>query len=789
MTSRTPSRPFNRFYSGLWLVPLLLALLANFNVLKNGFGWDDELLIQTPRAPAHFWAALFPDSTDGSAAKLNSPYYRPLVDFSYRLDGALWGSRPFGFHLSVLAAHLLNTLMVFFLARALAGGDRVQPFNYSPLLAASLFAVHPVHAEAVAWIAGRNDVFCATFMLASILLYIRFHRTGRALFFGLSMLAYALALFTKETAAGLFLLFPLFEFLTDPAPPVNAARSPRKLARNFSTTPEPEVPGSRWRRFGIRTLPPLLILGLYGWLRNHRIEFHYDSASQPTMLSHLAGSKWSDALGAFGLYAKLLVFPYPHRPFIATIPASFPVLISAALLGGVLLAALVWAIVRRETAVTLGFAWLVVTLLPALFIALFGFAATPAAERYLYSPSAGFMIGMAGLLTILLNRFPAASVRLQSKRWLAVGLLVIPVIGLWGWTCWNRNTVWRNSLSFWQAAVSSSPTVGYPYRQLGREYAQLKQSAEVERLYKQAVNIDEASPLPAYQGTAKSLQVLAEFYFSHRRYSEAEPLFKRALAIREIALRPDHPDLANSLDSLGVLYQAQGRYSEAEPIFQRSLSIREKAAGPEHPFVAAGLSSLAGLYYVQHRYAEAEPLYRRALKIREKALDPDSPDVAASLNNLATLYYAQGRYSEAEPFYRRSVDIRKKSIGPDHPFVAVALNNLAGLYTVEGKYAEAEPLYLQAIAIDEKNGGPGHPNVAIGLNNLAGLYIAMGKPAQAEPLYRRAIEIREKTLRPNHPDLATSLENYAALLHKMHRDAEAAPLTARARAIREKAAP
>ncbi len=181
------------------LVLILLAFLVNFNVLSNGFGWDDETIIPGLGSTDPSWSYLFPDRSDASTRKSGSPYFRPLVSASYRLDYLFWSHRPFGFHLSVLVAHLLNTALVFFLTRRLlivnryslsvnrnaapptigqthrsaptnAGDPSGRPYILFPLIAATLFAVHPIHAEAVAWIAGRNDVFCTTFLLLSFLL-------------------------------------------------------------------------------------------------------------------------------------------------------------------------------------------------------------------------------------------------------------------------------------------------------------------------------------------------------------------------------------------------------------------------------------------------------------------------------------------------------------------------------------------------------------------------------------------------------------------------------------------
>ena len=219
------------------LLPLLLAFSFNFNVLGNDFGWDDESIILSIQSPDH-WSDLFLPRSSGTASfDTTSSYFRPLIAVSYLIDHWVWGKTPSGFHLSVWLAHLLNTALVFFLAKALMerkpeakaevkeDEDKVERKRISayflnlnlsliPLLASALFAVHPIHAEAVAWIAGRNDVFCTTFLLTSFLFYIRFHRTQNWATYGLSMACFLLALLTKEIAVGMALVFAVYEYLS-----------------------------------------------------------------------------------------------------------------------------------------------------------------------------------------------------------------------------------------------------------------------------------------------------------------------------------------------------------------------------------------------------------------------------------------------------------------------------------------------------------------------------------------------------------------------------------------------
>lgn len=122
-------------------------------------------------------------------------YYRPMITLSGGIDLRLWGINAAGPHLTNMILNALNSGLVY--------GIAVMPPIASPaigLTAALLFALHPLHPEAVYWLVGRTELIMACFALLAILLYLVFtNRTGRLPYLG-SLLAFALALASKETA-------------------------------------------------------------------------------------------------------------------------------------------------------------------------------------------------------------------------------------------------------------------------------------------------------------------------------------------------------------------------------------------------------------------------------------------------------------------------------------------------------------------------------------------------------------------------------------------------------------
>ena len=218
---------------------------------------------------------------------------------------------------------------------------------------------------------------------------------------------------------------------------------------------------------------------------------------------------------------------------------------------------------------------------------------------------------------------------------------------------------------------------------------------------------------------SKSLNEHAMTLDASGRYDEAEPLYREAIEIAEATLGKEHPAYATNLNNLAELLRATGRFGEAEPLYRQAMAIREATLGKKHPDYAADLNNLALLLRAIERYDEAEPLYREAIEIAEATLGKEHPTYATNLNNLAGLLRATERFDEAEPLYRQSMAITKAKLGKDHPHYAARLNNLAVLYAQMERLDEALPLVEQALAIVESALGSEHPNTKSARQSLA----------------------------------------------------------------------
>src|SRR5262249_30143212 len=107
---------------------------------------------------AHVWSAVMPEELGN--------YYRPLFLLWLRINDAIFGKQAWGWHLTTILAHVLTTLLVYLLALRLGTGRGVA------LLATLIFALHPAHIEAVAWISGVTEPLLAILFIAAFLTYV-----------------------------------------------------------------------------------------------------------------------------------------------------------------------------------------------------------------------------------------------------------------------------------------------------------------------------------------------------------------------------------------------------------------------------------------------------------------------------------------------------------------------------------------------------------------------------------------------------------------------------------------
>jgi Tfp pilus assembly protein PilF len=452
---------------------LAAALGAYAPALGNGFVWDDTLILEKQlHLVPDFAAAFFPPDLP----QASDFYYRPLVLVTYLVDRATGGG-PFAFHVTPIVLHAVASVLLLVLLRRL-----VDP--YAALVGALAFAVHPVHAEVVAWMAGRAESIAAVGVIGALLAWGRWLETPRWPLLGLGAVALLAGLLGKETAlAGI----PL------------AAAMPWVWPRRAADA----RPMALWGTVAATT-------AAYVALR---------AAAVGTVAGIARDLPLSEAvrtgLGALGFYVAQLVLPRTTAPVLTGVPADGAAVAFGAVAVLVLGASAALALRRGARLVAWGVAWTAIALVPPLVLVVRAISETPIADRYLYVPSAGASLLLALGFAHVPSRWRRASLAAAGVVLLAATVLTA-----------RRSLVWRDNLTFWRNAVAAAPDEGFALMKLGLELGERGDRAGAEARYREALA---ARLSPWQRGVVENN--LGHLLLGARRCPEAEPLFRGAVAV------------------------------------------------------------------------------------------------------------------------------------------------------------------------------------------------------------------------------------------------------------------
>ncbi|MEO0082382.1 MAG: tetratricopeptide repeat protein [candidate division WOR-3 bacterium] len=515
LRSRT-DRPRSVRWPTVVLIVLLCAAVY-LPTLKYQFVWDDkQLVLANPRLmtgnPLVFFGQSFMPGVHGSEAT-RVRYYRPLTVLSFWLDRQMWGLNPLGFHLTNV---LLNALVLLLLALLLS---EFVSQAWPVLLGVALFGLHPSHVESVAFVSGRTDLLAAVFVLACVLLLLRYGQSGRWYWLGSATVACAAALLTKEVAVLLPVVGAFLLYWT--------------------------VPGSR-RRMVISTL--CLTAAVTGYL-----------AVRWTVLGNVAvptgtlGQRLLLALNTIGRYGAMVVFPFTHRLVYPSrtevVGPGWPTLAGVSLLA--LLGWLTWR--YRCSVVGFGAVWFLSFIVPA--SNLFAIGISYLAERLLYLPLAGAaMMVLAG-----------ARLRMRVPRAVFVGVLLVFAV-LWAAASIRRMPVWQDELALFGTMVREAPNSADAHLNLGAALiTQQQDTLRAEAEFRRAIELQPQSAV-AHNNLGDILRKRGDLTAAQREYLAA------------IALDPGY---AEAHGNLGIVLFHAGQADSAFEQFILARSLQPGLA-PVH---------------------------------------------------------------------------------------------------------------------------------------------------------------------------------------------------------------
>jgi tetratricopeptide (TPR) repeat protein len=544
------------------LAVLCLAVYANS--LAGEFVWDDNVQIvrnQSIRSleniPRMFTSSLW--SFAGADIAGTNTYYRPLQTIVFTVVYRLAGLSPMAYHIANVLLHTLATLVVYALFLEL------RVFGQASLVPAALFAVHPVHVEAVAWIAGVGELACGFFYFTALWMFCRYLNGGRGGWLGISALCFFLALLSKEMAVTLPAAALLILWM-------------KRGELQLST-----------RKSILSLLPYTFVLALYGAVRLSVI-----GASVPPALSATGSALDWVTLGIwmFGRYLRYAFVPYPLVAFhLTSLPLAHRIPSTA--LYALLIAAIVLLLYLRRNAARTGLFWMgmfAVMLTPVFYFKGItgGFLFS---ERYLYIPTVPAM----ALLTALgmqLPRKPAIVAALTLGAVFSVATIL-------------ENKVWRNDETLYARNVAIYPENTYGWVRLAGIHLNKGNSSQAEKAFEMAARTAGDGRYMQPSDTAYLLELgLGTLAARRNSASEAKLHLSRALDI--------NPNGENAYTILaGVLTNLERNFEGAIPLLEKAILL--------NPVDDQARDSMGVALYNLGRYDEAIANFRGALQINPQS--------------------------------------------------------------------------------------------------------------------------------------------------------------------------
>ncbi|XP_010881602.1 protein O-mannosyl-transferase TMTC2 isoform X1 [Esox lucius] len=711
-----------------------VALVLYVNTLGADFCYDDSRAIKTNQdlLPETPWINIFYDDFWGTLLTHSGSHksYRPLCTLSFRLNHALGGLEPWGYHLANVGLHGAVTALFTWLARLLLGGG---PWG---LLAGLLFASHPVHTEAVAGVVGRADVGAALFFLLSLLCYVhhcalrgapaRTFRTGAWLLGSLGCAA--CSMLWKEQGVTVLAVSALYDVCV------------------FHRLKLRQVVALVHKRRNVHLLLSVLLLAAWGavllacrlyWMGNKPPNFSNSdnpAADSQSLLTRALTFLYLPAVNMWLLLCPdTLSFDWSMDalPLIRSV-ADWRNLHTAAFYTGLLL--LAWFGLRTckakaketngkahnvangswrsntnghsyphaeahdhthseaepraasaqngtkknnvtrtplpttENVVVFSLGLLVIPFLPA--TNLFFYVGFVVAERVLYIPSMGFCLLLAvGVRAVYVR------LRQRSSRTVLVYFCASLVL-LFGAKTVLRNQDWQSEEMLYKSGIYVNPAKAWG--NLGNVLKNQGKMAEAERAYRNA--------LYYRRNMADMLYNLGLLLQENNKFSEALHYYKLAIGSR--------PTLASAYLNTGIVLMNQGRLEEAKRTFLTCADIPDENLKDPHAHkssVTSCLYNLGKLFHEQGHQEEALLVYKEAMQKMPRQFAPQS-----LFNMMGEAYMRLNKLSEAGHWYREA--LRAK---PDHIPAHLTYGKLLAL---TGQKAEAERYFLKAIQLDPTKG-------------------------------------------------------------------------------------
>lgn len=586
----------------------ILGFAAYVNTLNHGYVLDDSLFITgNEYTLAGFegikgiWTNDAFVGAHGQEFDLEGGRYRPLAITTFAFVYEIFGLNPFVGHLMNVLLFSFSCILLYTLLQRLLP----QQNEWLPLIAATIFAVHPIHTEVVANIKSIDELM-STFFVMLTLLFL-FKEGKRNMIYSGSF--YLLALLSKESSLTALAIIP---------------------ATLYFFTEE------KIKTIAKRSLPFLVIAIVYLlWREQFSGGFGKGFEASNLMDSPYLHLGLSDRMATItyvcGRYLLLLLWPHPlswdysYHEIPDTGWSDFSAIFSLLVYAGLIYTGI--RSLKNRSIIGYG-----------ILFYLFSFSivsnyliniGTTMGERFLYLPSVGFCIAVAGILVQLLKINTKDNFTLKPM-WLAPLIILIPLAG---YATINRNKAWKDNFTLYETDASKVPNSARARMYYGVELNNKFNLTKDQQLIDKAIHELKAS-VAIYPEFYHAHEALGKAYQTADNHVEAFKQYKRVL---EIA--PRH---INATFQLGVTYARA--YNDLEnAITWMEKGIKVGYAGPDK------FTSLANVYGMAGQYQKALETYNKELQV--------NANNAQCYLNIGITYSLMGDSIQANQYFEKAFTI------------------------------------------------------------------------------------------------------------------------------------
>ncbi|XP_023716929.1 protein O-mannosyl-transferase Tmtc3 [Cryptotermes secundus] len=714
-------------------VIFITCMVCYYNSLQCGFVFDDISAIKDNRdlRPHMPLKNIFFNDFWGTAIHKEQSHksYRPLCILTFRWNYSLHQLEPMGYHLVNMMLHGIVCLMYFRMCSMFLS-------EISSFIASMLFAVHPIHTEAVTGVVGRAETLSSVFFLAAFILYTkstkRKHVTGwRHLV--LSMISVATAMLCKEQGITVTGICAIYELIV--AQKLRLSDLPYMLRSTVSRkeSSHPSWTSDATKRLGVLGATTLCLLMMRLQIMGSKLpvftRFDNPASVAPTPSRQLS----YNYLISVNLW--LLLFPCDLccdwtmgtvplvESFIDT--RNIATFLSYAILLLLTYMAVVTENRQQATVIIMSLVFLILPFLPAsnLFFPV-GFVV---AERILYIPSMGLCMLVAYGWSLMAQK------RFKKLAWLSVGFLLL----IHGCKTYTRNFDWESEYTIFMAGLKVNHRNAKLFNNVGHALESQGRFQEALQYFQKAISVQE-DDIGAHINVGRTLNHLKMFKEAEEAYLKAKSLLPKAKPGESYQARiaPNHLNVFLNLANL--IARNETRLEEADMLYRQAISMR---ADYTQAYINRG-----DILLKLNRTKEAQEVYERAL-----FYDSNNPDI---YYNLGVVFLEQGKASQALAYLDKALEF-----DPEHE---QALLNSAILLQELGRAELRKVARERLLKLLRKDATNERVHFNLGMLAMDDQDIA-----GAEHWFRRAIQMKE--------DFRSALFNLALLLADDHRPLEAAP--------------